>query len=250
MRFKPLIIGHRGAAGLAPENTLAGFGRAAALGVDAVELDVQTVHGRLLVIHDNRLNRTTSGTGRLTTLNIAALRKLDAGGGQPIPFLEEVLDALPIDTGVNIELKGTQTAEPVFSLLRARDEHTRDVLVSSYHQDELRRLRVLAGDAIKIAPLFRRWGERIPKVAKELGAWSVNLGVRAAIPTNIRHLNARGFRVLVFTVNTPKLARRLFSWGVDGIITDRPDRMVAEFGALRTDSAFTSAPDPRFPPKG
>ena len=274
-----LIIGHRGAAGLAPENTLAGFGKAAALGVHAVELDVHCVGGRLLVVHDDHLDRTTSGSGELASLDIAELRALDAGGGQPIPYLEEVFDALPVEVGINVELKGPDTAEPVFSMLRdlARIAHQlpaadadasrkrgrapfirgvspraprlkapgrldalatkvgercgpgrpqRDVLVSSFDLDELGRFAKLARGAFKVAPLFRRWHEKIPELSAELSAWSVNLGVRAATRRQIRRARARGFRVLVYTVNDPVDAERLFSWGATGIFTDFPDRMI------------------------
>ena len=79
------IIGHRGAAGLEPENTLRSFSRAVRLGVDAVELDVHWVHDELIVIHDDTLERTTNGTGPLDSISLAELRELDAGAGERIP---------------------------------------------------------------------------------------------------------------------------------------------------------------------
>lgn len=222
-----LIIGHRGAAGLAPENTLAGFARAAALGVHAVELDVHFVHGHLLVIHDDTLDRTTSGSGPLAAPGIERLRTLDAGGGNPIPILEEVFEALPADLGINVELKGRDTAEPLFSMLQHFGHRQGDVLVSSFELEELRRFAELARGTVKLAPLFQRWNGRIPKIAEELGAWSVNLGIRASTPRNVGELRALGFRVLVYTVNDAAVAERLFSWGATGVFTDFPDRMIA-----------------------
>ena len=235
MSFDPerLIVGHRGAAGLAPENTLAGFSTAASLGVHAVELDVHCVHGRLLVIHDDRLDRTTSGRGDLVSLDIAGLRALDAGDGQFVPYLEEVFDAVPADVGINVELKGSHTAEPVFSMLRSRDCPRRDVLVSAFDLDELKRFAELVEGGCKVAPLFRRGDENIPDLAAELEAWSVNLSVRAATRRQIDQVRARGFRVLVYTVNDPALAERLFSWGVTGIFTDFPDRMIGRVAPPR-----------------
>ena len=221
-----LIIGHRGAAGLAPENTLAGFARAAALGADGVELDVHRVGRRLLVIHDSRLDRTTSGSGELAEPGIRELRALDAGDGQPIPFLEEVFAALPADLGINVELKGPHTAEPVFSMLRRPAFPRRDLLISSFDLNELRRFAELARGAFEVAPLFQRWNGKIPDIARQLGAWSVNLGFRAATRARVRRLRAGGFRVLVYTVNGPADAERLFRWGVSGIFTDFPDRMI------------------------
>ena len=228
-----LIIGHRGAAGLAPENTLAGFAHAAALGVHAVELDVHCVDGRLLVIHDDRLERTTSGSGDIQCHGIGQLRALDAGGGQPIPFVEEVFEALPPEVGINVELKGSATAEPVFAMLRDFGDQQRDVLVSSFNLGELRRFAQLARGAFDVAPLFQRWNGRIPRAAAELGAWAVNLGVRAATRRHVQELRSGGLRVLVYTVNNPVDAQRLFSWGVSGIFTDFPDRMIGTVAQAR-----------------
>ena len=230
---QPLIIGHRGAAGLAPENTLAGFAHAAALGVHGVELDVHSVDGRLLVIHDDRLERTTSGSGDIRSLGIGQLRALDAGGGQPIPFVEEIFGALPAEVGINLEMKGPATAEPVFAMLEDFGHQQRDVLVSSFNLDELRRFAQLARGAFDVAPLFQRWNGTIPHVAAELGAWSVNLGVRAATRRHVQELRSGGLRVLVYTVNDPLAAQRLFSWGVTGIFTDFPDRMIATVAPAR-----------------
>ena len=221
-----LVIGHRGAAGLAPENTLPGFTIACALGVDAVELDVHSLHGRLIVIHDDTLDRTTSGNGPLASLNLAALRALNAGGGHPIPFLEEVFEALPADVGINVELKGVGTAAPVAAFLREGDQRQRDVLVSSFDLDELRRFAELTGDAFKVAPLFRHWSDRIPEIAAKLGAWSVNLNRRLASLPRIGAIRARGCRVLVYTVDDVSVAQRLFAWGATGIFTDFPDQMI------------------------
>ena len=228
-----LVIGHRGAAGLAPENTLAGFARAAALGVHGVELDVHCVDGRLLVIHDDRLDRTTSGSGDIHSFCIERLRALDAGDGQPIPFMEEVFDALPPEVGINVEMKGPKTAAPVSSVLREFGNRQRDVLVSAFNLDELRRFAERARGDVPLAPLFQRWHAGIPEVASELRAWSVNLGIRAATQQHIEALRSRGFRVLVHTVNRPVDAERLFSWGATGIFTDFPDRMIPAVASAR-----------------
>src|SRR4051794_29972802 len=105
-----LIIGHRGAAGLEPENTLRSFARAIEIGVDAIELDVYCVDDRLVVIHDDTLERTTNGRGEVMKSTFAALRQLDAGRGERIPTLEEVFAAVPERLTVNVELKGSGTA--------------------------------------------------------------------------------------------------------------------------------------------
>ncbi len=222
-----LIIGHRGAAGLAPENTLASFRMAADLGVDGVELDVHRIEGRLVVIHDEVLERTTSGTGRLGDCRLAALRRLDAGGGQSIPLLEEVFAVLPPTVGVNIELKGKDTAELASALaLKEQADQGRDILISSFDLAELRHTADLTEGRIKIAPLFSRWPKQGWPLVQSLGAWSVNLGARAASRLRLDEARARGIRVLVYTVNEPKTAERLFNWGAVGLFTVRPDRML------------------------
>src|SRR5215468_1025511 len=108
-----MIIGHRGAAGLEPENTLRSFARAIEIGVDAIELDVYCVDDHLVVIHDDTLERTTNGRGDVMAHSFAALRRLDAGHGERIPTLDEVLAQMPAHFTVNVELKGKATAAPV-----------------------------------------------------------------------------------------------------------------------------------------
>ena len=131
----PLVIGHRGAAGLAPENTLPSFQLAYEMGVSGIELDVHLVAEHLATIHDDTLERTTNGRGKVANLDLDSLRKLDAGGGYGIPLLEEVIAELPEGIGANIELKGRETAEPTAKFLTAFPEL--DVLVSSFDHREL-----------------------------------------------------------------------------------------------------------------
>lgn len=220
-----LIVGHRGAAGLAPENTLKSFAAAAALGVHAVELDVHWAHGRLLVIHDQTLERTTSGRGPLAHCGLDALRSLDAGDGQRIPFLEEVFEALPPETGINVELKGAGTAEPTLAFLREADAR-RDLLISSRNLDELRRAARLGAERFKISPIVPRWRNHLWELAAQLGAWSLHLNLACATRPRLKEARRRGFKTLIYTVNEAWMARRLFRWGADGIFTDFPDRMV------------------------
>ncbi len=222
-----LVIGHRGAAGLAPENTLDGFRRAAVLGVDAVELDVRVVDGALVVIHDDALGRTTSGRGPLRAQSLAALRRLDAGGGQRVPLLEEVFAALPVNVGVNVELKARGAAELAVPLAAAEMARGRDLLISSFDLDELGRAAALGGSALRIAPLFRRWPGDGWRVARALRAWSVNLSLRTASRRLIEEAGERGLATLIYTVNDRPTADRLAAWGATGVFTDYPDRLIA-----------------------
>ena len=214
------IVGHRGAAGLEPENTLASFSRAVALAVDAVELDVQVVEGELVVIHDDTVDRTTNGTGAVADLPLGQLRELDAGNGQAIPLLTEVLAAVPPDVGINVELKGADTALPTAECLRGE---TRPLLVSSFDHAELNRFHA-ACRHIPCAPLFGRWRRVLP-TAEELDATCINIADRIATPDHITTIREHGFACLVYTVNDPERARTLRSLGASGVFTDFPNRV-------------------------
>lgn len=218
----PLIIGHRGAAGLAPENTLASFAAAYQAGVGAVELDVYLVEGELLVFHDEGLERCTNGSGKLQQQSLAYLRSLDAGNQQQIPLLQEVLAGLPSGVGINIELKGRGTGTAVAQLLAMQPDL--DVVVSSFRHAELRQFREHNAAGL-VAPLFHRWPPAPWQVARKLGAWSVNLSARITTAKRVAKIHAAGYRCYVYTVNDPKLAAQLLSYGVNGIFTDRPDLM-------------------------
>ena len=220
-----LVIGHRGAAGIEPENTLRSFRRALDLGVDALELDVYRVEGDLVVIHDGTVNRTTNGSGAVERLGLAALRALDAGAGESIPLLDEVLDlAAGSRTLVNVELKGKGTGRAVAERLDASTH----VLVSSFDHDELRAFRELRAD-VAVAPLFGRWHDDAIAIADDLDAVAINLGNRIVKRDRVEKIRAAGYRALVYTVNRVARARALEAMGVSGVFTDRPDRLVPAF---------------------
>ena len=219
-----LIIGHRGAAGLAPENTLPGFERARALGVHAVELDVHEHSGNLVVIHDDTVERTTDGSGPLASYSFDALRALDAGNGNAIPVLDEVLAQMR-GARVNVELKGPGTAT-LASKHIARFPDI-DFLVSSFDHGELASFRAL-DDRTKVAPLFSRWREGVGEIAARVNAWSVNLSVRATRGDRVARLRDAGFRVLCYTVNTREEMHQLRELGVAGVFTDYPNRLIPD----------------------
>lgn len=220
---QPLVIGHRGAAGLAPENTLPSFRRAWACGVGAVELDVYAVDRQLVVVHDDTVDRTTNGSGAVSGFSLADLRALDAGAGAPIPLLEEVVAELPAGMGLNVELKGPGTAAPVAQFLT---RHAVDALVSSFDHAELYAFRRF-DRTTPVAPLFSRWQAAAWELAGELDAWSINLSVRAATRPRLAAARERGLRVLVYTVNDLATARALIAAGATGVFTDFPDRITA-----------------------
>ncbi|MEX0942166.1 MAG: glycerophosphodiester phosphodiesterase family protein [Pseudomonadales bacterium] len=219
-----LIIGHRGAMGYKPENTLASFELAIEMGCPWIELDVYIVDATLLVFHDETLERTTNGAGKLENHDLAYLRGLDAGDGEQIPTLGEVLDLVDGRVGVNIELKGAGTAGPVAALLDAYCEkgwHPEQFLISSFDHREL----------ASTDPTYRRgalFGRRSRKdyftAAEELGAWSINLDLALVKAETVRQAHEHGFRVLVYTVNQTKDLQAMIAMGVDGIFTNYPDK--------------------------
>jgi len=217
-----LIIGHRGAAGLEPENTVRSFKRALEIGVDAIELDVYCVDDHLVVIHDDTLERTTNGRGAVMATTYEALRKLDAGKGERIPTLDEVLELAGDRVTVNIELKGEGTAAAVARCIAAHSKV--DTLISSFEHAELARFHKAAPDA-KVAPLFHRVSPRMFEIAQSLHAWSINLSVKLASAERLATIAESGYRSLVYTVNEPAVARQLKADGATGIFTDYPDRM-------------------------
>ena len=217
------VIGHRGAAGLAPENTLASFAYAVHLGVDAIELDVHlSADQHLVVIHDEHVDRTTNGNGTVADVPLAALRMLDAGDGERVPTLDEVLEAAPGHVAVNIELKGRGTAAPV---ARAIAACKRPLLVSAFDHGELGRFHGLC-PTIPCAPLLGRWRQGVLDTARELGAWSINLADRVADPATVDTIRANGYQCLVYTVNDAERAAALRAMGVGGVFSDFPDRLL------------------------
>ncbi|MBI3324422.1 MAG: glycerophosphodiester phosphodiesterase [Candidatus Omnitrophica bacterium] len=232
---RPLIIAHRGASGSAPESTRAAIARALALRADMIELDVQlTRDNRLVAFHDDRLERTTNGSGWLRHWAYRELARLDSGGwfhpdfsGQHILPVSTALRMIPVSCLVNLELKRTrkssQLVERLGSCLRWTGA-ARRVLVSSFDP-----------------ALVERWATAYPRVARGLLCrvrpraslrLAVRLGCRSFHPHHslvrpalVADAHTAGLRVYTWTVDAPHEAQRLFRLGVDGIFTNQPERM-------------------------
>lgn len=224
-----VIIAHRGARSLAPENTLLAFEAAIDLGAPWIELDVQLHAGQLWVIHDERLERTTNGHGRLVDHSPKALRKLDAGSGESIPLLAEVIERVARRAKINIELKtGAGTAEAVAGLLHgflSRGWSADDFLVSSFILTELREFKHRV-PALPLGVLLCGVPLDLAACATQLAARTVNLALDFTDPALIADARKRGMQVYVYTVNEIEDARRLEKLGVAGIFTDFPQRFL------------------------
>src|SRR5579871_5558149 len=200
MMNKFLCIGHRGAAGHEPENTLRSVRRALEMGVDGVEIDVQLVHGELLVMHDSKLDRTTNGRGWLARKPLEALRALDAGQGERIPTLREVIETVNRRAFLNIELKGRRTAGPVNEMIREfvqrRGWQYGDFLVSSFIRAEL---RAISDPQIPIALLLTRPTRFYATSARRVRAGAVNPAARYVTARFVADAHARGLCVFPYT---------------------------------------------------
>ncbi|WP_324017143.1 glycerophosphodiester phosphodiesterase [Aeromonas hydrophila] len=223
------IIAHRGASGLAPENTLKAIRLALALGAGAIEIDVQLADGELWVFHDRRLERCTDGSGVLTAQSRAYLASLDAGEGEGIPTLWQVMEAIAGQAELHIELKGSQTADEVARLTRRAEAELgfapTQWVVSSFHHPELARFASLRPD-IRLGALTSTIPLTLAKFAAELGAWSLNCDVDFVDDSLVQDAHDRGLKVLVYTVDEPADQAMLADIGVDGIFTNRPDRFL------------------------
>lgn len=225
-----LVIGHRGARGHAPENTLLSIDTAIKLGAHWVEFDVQQLGDELLLMHDLRLDRTTNGKGCLAEYSFEELRRLDAGQGQQIPTLQEAMELVDQRVGVNIELKTWGgCAAAVAQVLRdyiAEGWPPEKLLVSSFHLPELWEFRQLLPE-VPVGALICGVPLDWAGAASELGAACLNISDEFVDDKLVTDAHQRGLKIYAYTVNHPEDMRQLRAQGVDGIFTDFPDRALS-----------------------
>ncbi|MBU8683098.1 glycerophosphodiester phosphodiesterase [Bacillus haynesii] len=230
------IIAHRGASAYAPENTFAAFEKAVKLGADFIELDVQlTKDGKLAVIHDDKVDRTTNGTGFVREYTMNELEKLDAGSwfgpefqGEKIPSLEAVLEKYQNKTGLLIEIKSSKTQpgiEKATGQLISRFDHSMNTIVQSFDAGAMRALHHMY-PSIPAAVLIRpRFGMLPRGRLRQIASFARYVSLKATMvsPFLIKSIHSCDLKALAWTVNGQKTGRRLKSWKIDGIITDYPD---------------------------
>ena len=220
---KVLRIGHRGACGHAPENTLASIEKAISIGCDFTEVDVQrTADESLILLHDERVDRTTNGKGAAAEMTLADIRKLDAGGGQVIPTLEEALATAGGRIGLILELKAEGLAYDVCGIVRASG-FPGEIIYASFLHDELQHVRRADPDARTLV-LFKRLSKDPAAEATRLQATHVGLRFDTATLPLMKALHKARLRVFVYTVNRPADIARMRALGVDGIVSNHPDR--------------------------
>lgn len=253
----PVTMAHRGGAAIVPENTLEGFEEVVGVGDVVLELDAQTsADGTVVVFHDTTVDETTDGRGAVAELSFAELQRLDAaydlprrsaergrwrGQGRRIPALEAVYRRFP-EHPVVIELKGERpgTEEAVWAVIEAAKAQGR-TLVATNGTASIRRFRRLSGGSVATAAsvgefaVFKALGvlrlQRLLRPAYQaLQPPEFYKGIRVLTPALVRRAHDAGLRVDVWTVNEEADMRRLLGWGVDGIMTDRPDVLAGLLG--------------------
>lgn len=224
-----LNIGHRGAKGYEPENTLLSFQKAIDIGVDGIELDVHlSSDGAIMVIHDETLDRTTNGKGFVNELSLQELKTFQIEKENTIPTLIEVFDLVNKRCFINIELKGKGTSKPVINLIEHYIEEKNwnygHFIVSSFNWSALQEVR--------------KWNAKIPigvlthtdldlaiAFAKFIKAETIHPYFHLLTKENTKKMQNEGFKVFAWTVNETEDIQKIKSFHVNGIISDFPDRI-------------------------
>ena len=225
-----LVVAHRGASGLAPENTLASFKKAMEIGADYSELDVhQSKDGQVVVMHDETLDRTTNGSGGIWEYTVDELKKLDAGSwfsaefaGEPIPTLSEVIDLVKGKMKLNIEIKISghepDIAQKVVEIIRAKD-FSKDCMITSFDMATVKKVKEIAPDLVTGFIFARDYPEEVFS-----GNWEVlSVNKKEVDEAFMAKAKKADKQVHVWTVNKKENMKRLIDLGVDGIITNYPN---------------------------
>ncbi|CAN5259813.1 glycerophosphodiester phosphodiesterase family protein [soil metagenome] len=222
-------IGHRGAKGHLAENTLESISLALGMGIEGVEIDVHRCStGELVVIHDFTLYRTTNGEGEVAQKTLAELRSLKVEGKYKIPLLTEVLDLIEGKCFINIELKGLNTAAATCDVIKSyiieRGWNYDDLIVSSFQKNELFEVYKINPE-IPLGVLSKASVTEAIELGKLLKAKAIHPSIGLVTRENVKRTQEAGFQVNVWTVNDPEAIQRMNDFGVNGIISDYPDRL-------------------------
>nr|WP_048149033.1 glycerophosphodiester phosphodiesterase family protein [Palaeococcus ferrophilus] len=231
------VLGHRGYSAKYPENTLLAFRKAIEAGADGVELDVWlTRDGEVVVIHDETVDRTSNGSGKVKEMTLDELKSLDFGNGERIPTLEEVFEALPEDAIINVELKDADAAEKAADIIKSHNPSR--VIVSSFLIDALREYRKYDRET-RMGLLIDREKvlSQLPALIGELSLWSINppidamalLGVEKTVGA-LQMAKGAGLKVVLWSLNDESYYANdnLVRLGglFDGVIVNDVERMV------------------------
>ncbi len=252
---KTLVIAHQGGDGVWPGDTMFAFENAVRIGADVLEMDAHiTKDNRIVLMHDEKVDRTTNGVGLIEDLTLDELKQLDAaynwsiddgatfpyrGQGIQVPALDELFERFPAMRYV-IEIKLTQNPidQPLCDLIRKHNMQDK-VVIASFHNDAMKNFRTVCpevatsasrGEVTNYVLLGKAflWGFYLPHFQTIQPPWNPedSLGIQIMTERFIRESHAKNIRVEPWTVDDPELMKRYIEWGVDGIITDRPDLMI------------------------
>ena len=231
-----LVIAHRGASGERPENTLSAYTLAVEQGADMIEIDLHRTRDEAIVVTHDELLEGLGGAGEIAGATLAQVRALDAGEGERVPTLDEVLDAFGERIAFNLELKRATDREyagleqAALAAVERRGLLPR-MLFSSFYDPVLARLRSLSPAARVGLLISRKFPHRAVARAKALGAEALHPEDSIATPELVREAHDAGLLVHVFTVDEETELRRFLDMGVDGIFTNYPRRLRAIVGA-------------------
>ena len=225
-----LNIGHRGAKGHIAENTLESIQKAINLGVDGVEIDVfRCASGEIVVFHDKKLDRLTNSAGFIEEMTIDALNNVLVEGKYKIPTLEEVLTLIDGNILLNVELKGKNTAKKTALILEKFVSNTKwesnQLIVSSFDWDELIIFKNENTD-IPIGILNdKNTLNEVLDIAMKLDAVAIHPNFSSLNQEVVNTIHDSGFKIYSWTINAPEEIDKAITFGIDGIITDFPDRI-------------------------
>ncbi len=239
----PLVIAHRGGSNLAPENTLGAFKNAIRLGVDMIEIDVeQTADSVVMVIHDTKVDRTTNGEGKLETLTYDYVKTLDAGSwfsdefkGEPLPTLEQTLQLIDGRVMLLIEIKDGSERYPGIERRTVELVHKYKakpwVIIQSFNRKAIDRVRALDPKIrtyFLMGAKFNEFYNNAVSQGKDFKFEHEGVAIHhsALNDQNVSGMQQMGIKVFVWTVNNPEDMKKFIDIGVDGIITDAPDKLL------------------------
>ncbi|OEF99200.1 hypothetical protein BHF71_09635 [Vulcanibacillus modesticaldus] len=235
---KFLVIAHRGASAISPENTMIAFKRAIDIGVNAIETDVQmTKDGQLILIHDEKLDRTTNGMGFVKDLTLEEIRNLDAGSwfsseyqGEKIPTLDEFFQLVkPTTLFINLEIKMGFVMYPgleekIVQKIKEYDMEKR-VTISSFNHYSIALVKRIAPE-LNTAVLYTEGLYQPWEYAKFIGATALHPYKEVVYSDIVRGAHQSGMKVFPYTVDDKKEMLSMIEMGVDGLITNVPDRLL------------------------
>jgi glycerophosphoryl diester phosphodiesterase len=239
-KFPIMVIAHRGFSGAAPENTLIAFQKAIEVGSDMIEFDIRfSKDGRIVVMHDAALERTTNGEGKVADYTLKELKELDAGSKfspkfarEKIPTLQEVLELAKDRVPVNIEIKNQDLGRFTIEELAAKAlgevkkaGMERQVIFSSFYPSALERIQEL-DPRIWVAFLFHRQWNSISEASAGRSFSVLNLRNQFLTKSKIAKIHEDRIKMNVYTVNAEEEMEQFVKWGVDGIITNHPEKLI------------------------